>query len=301
MKLNTWARQWLRRTWPGRPGRAPQDRRAAIIIVNFNTGELLSHLLFSIFRVLDRRQLARVVVVDNASTDLSRPLLEALRAAGLVDVLFNATQRYHGPALNQAMDHLATEPDVDYVWVLDSDTVVLRADALHDAVAFLAAHQASLVGQLHAHKAIPEGYAHVSSLLLDPVKVWRRGLAPFEEAGTPAKALQISLRRRGLVVRDFPFRSHNYILHLGRGTLAQIKEAQNQDNRYFKWASEHSQPHYHGNAEGARIHEEFLNVFRAEVPQLSPAALVAACQRRGAVQLNLPPPAEHPTTENLNA
>ncbi len=301
MQLKTWGRQWLRHNWPARPAHAPRSHRAAVVVVNFNTAELLSHLLFSLFRILDREQLARVVVVDNASTDLSKPLLVALRDAGLVDVLLNEHQQYHGPGLNQGMDHLAairqsgaaSATDFDYVWILDSDTVVLRPDALRASVAFLEAQRAALIGQHQPHKGMPEGYAHVSALLVDPVQVWRRGIAPFEEAGTPAEALQISLRRRGGAIRDFPCRSHNYILHLGRGTLAQIKETQDQSNRYYGWAAQHSQTHFHGNPDGAQIHQQFLAAFRAEVPELNPQSLTAACQRAERVRLNLPAPPPH--------
>jgi len=302
MKLKTWGRQWLRRNWPSRSDQTPRSNRAAIAIVNFNTGDLLSHLLFSIFRVLDRQQLARVVVVDNASTDFSKTFLDHLRKAGLIDVLFNDTQRYHGPALNQAMTYLAglrrqglTPSQIfDYVWILDSDTVVLRPDVLKDAVACTEQHRAGLIGEHQPHKALPEGYAHVSSILVDPEKVWRRSIAPFEESGAPAKELQISLRKQGIVVHDFPFRRHNYILHLGRGTLARIKESRNEKNRYHQWASEHFHPHFHGNHDGAQIHRQFLEVFYTEVPTFSGEALTAACQRTKPLRLTLPAPAIAP-------
>src|SRR5487761_1122984 len=98
--------RWLRRDWPRRPPTArvhcPTALNVAIVTVNYNTAEHLAHLVFSLFRVLGRDQFQRVVVVDNGSTDGSVELLGALADAGLIEVIFNRRQRYHGPALNQA-------------------------------------------------------------------------------------------------------------------------------------------------------------------------------------------------------
>lgn len=287
MKLRTLPMMLFRRNWPSWPGQAAPGDRVAIAIVNFNTAGLLAHLLFSVFRVLPREQVARVLVVDNASTDLSPALLRCMRAAGLIDVLFNRAQRYHGPALNQAMQHLAAERrnampgarPYDYVWILDSDTIVLRADAIGHALAALRENQAGAVGQLQPCRGLPEGYAHISSLLLDPQKVWRRSVVPFENSGTPAKAFQLSLKRRRIPVSHFPFRSANYVLHVSRGTLRQIKETEDRTNRYYDWAVGHFEPGYHGYPHGPVLHENFLRVFGDAVPKLTPEALSSACQR----------------------
>lgn len=295
MKLATWARQWFRREWPDRNGVKPPSGKTAIAIVNFNTAKLVSHLLFSIFRVLDRNQIARVMVVDNASTDESGPLLRSLHEAGLIDVLFNRRQRYHGPALNQAMERLADEcrkappdaPPFEQVWILDSDTIVLRPDAIEHAVEALRKRGAGIAGELQPCKGLPEGYAHISSLLLDPQKVWRRGIAPFENSGVPAKAFHRSLRQRGMPVCDFPFRSADYVLHLGRGTLRQIRETGDKANQYYDWASHHFETLYHGNPRGPLIHRNFLRAFDAEIPDLTPEALISACQRVGRVSASV--------------
>jgi glycosyltransferase involved in cell wall biosynthesis len=295
MKLQTWARQWLRRDWPDRNAPRPQSAKVAIVVVNYNTGKLLSQLLFSIFRVLDRRQIGRVVLVDNASTDDSGPILRSLRDAGLVDVLFNPVQRYHGPALNQAMDHLATEhkrappaaPPFGYVWILDSDTVVIRPEAIEHPVEALMKSGAGIAGESQPCRGLPEGYAHISSLLLDPRKVWRRGIVPFENRGAPARAFQRSLRSRGVPICDFPYRSSDYVLHLGRGTLRQIKESGDNANRYYGWGSNHCESHYHGNPRGPAMHQNFLRVFNAEVPDLTPEALTSACQREERVSASV--------------
>src|SRR4051794_14539127 len=71
---------WPRRTRPW--GSAPS---VSVVTVNYNTRTLIARLLFTLTRVLPAEALARIVVVDNGSTDGSRELLDALDAAGVVD------------------------------------------------------------------------------------------------------------------------------------------------------------------------------------------------------------------------
>lgn len=306
IRLKAAPAKWLRAEWPRqRPPTADQasharqarkpDLRIAIVAVNYNTAEHLAHMLFSLYRILGRDQFCRVVVVDNASTDSSVGLLSALRDAGLVDVIFNRRQRYHGPALNQAMNHLARlarqaiaagEKPIDYVWVLDSDTVVLRRDAVSDALSAAVATRAGLLGQVQ-YQEMPEGYAHVSSVLIDPAQVWRRRIATFYESGTPAEGLHTSLRRAGVPIVNFPYRSANYVLHLGSRTLRSIRQQADAVNRYYDWACEGDLFSFHDNPQGQPIYDRFLEAFRTEVPVLEPARLVAACSAGPRIDLGL--------------
>jgi hypothetical protein len=300
MNLKDWKAQWLRREWQGVDSSAETTQRAGVAIVNFNTRELFAHLLFSLHRVLDPSSLGPIVVVDNASSDGSVPLLQSLEKAGLIHLITNGKQRYHGPALNQAMGRLRVlsgntrrrHAMFRYVWVLDSDTLVLRSDCLRDAIGFLKQERAALIGEHQPDPIIPEGYAHVSSLLMDPSIVWRRAYKPFEEHGDPAQSLQISLRAAGIRIGEFPFKKQNYILHIGRATLAKVKEAMATDNRYYSWAAEHFQPHYSGNSNGAAIREEFLRIFNEEVPTLTAETLIDACLRPERIELPLAHPVE---------
>src|SRR3954453_3888770 len=94
----------VRRTpWPPSAGSSPAGNRVAIVVVNYQTPALVSHLLFSLYRILGADQFACLVVVDNASTDGSREMLGVLHDAGLVQLTANGRQRYHGPGLNQAL------------------------------------------------------------------------------------------------------------------------------------------------------------------------------------------------------
>ena len=258
-------------------------------MVNFNTKEHLSHLLYSIFANIGQDDIARMVVVDNASTDGSRDLLAQLHAAGLIDVILNDRQRYHGPGINQGIRYLermtatATRPDqrVDYIWILDSDTVILRKDVLSHAMRSLQRADAGVAGEFeYRTPSLPQGYAHVCCLLIDPAKVWRRSIQPFWESGTPAEALQLSARRRGITHVDVGFMRDGYVLHLGARTLGVIRESRLHRNRYSAWAGRlpGGLGHFHGNPRGPELHREFVIEYATAVADGSAQALIAACR-----------------------
>src|SRR5438045_7088895 len=97
-----------RTAWPLDSGATRRDRpRVGIVVANFNTRRLIAQLVFSLYRLLGRGEFAQIVVVDNASTDGSRELLNALHKEGLVHLIRNRNQRYHGPALTQGISWLA--------------------------------------------------------------------------------------------------------------------------------------------------------------------------------------------------
>lgn len=271
------------------------ENSVAIVFVSYNTINLTAQLLFSIFRVLGTEQISRIVAVDNNSTDGSREMLAYFADHGLLDLICNSKQNYHGPAINQAISHLTRmqrrgkSKSTHYIWVLDSDVILLRSDVINDSVRFLRERNAAAAGQFQ-FDALPEGYAHISSLLIDPRKAWARHIAPFDNTGAPAANFQQSLRDHGLEIADFPYRSDNYLLHLTRGTLKSIKDQDDRENQYYQWAQSHSVHHFHGNSQGQEIHEGFHKIFAAEVPSLTPEALVQACKKPGRIKIPVPSP-----------
>src|SRR5919201_1921235 len=144
-----------RTSWPITSNTAgAESTRVGIVVATFNTRRLIAQLVFSLYRLLGRSEFAEVVVVDNASTDGSLELLGALHDAELIHLIRNRSQRYHGPALTQGISWLArrqravaAHERLDYVWVLDSDVIVLRRETVRDALASLERAAAVAVGQ----------------------------------------------------------------------------------------------------------------------------------------------------------
>ena len=268
--------------WPNqsRPATPPTT---AILVVNYNTRQLVSHLIWSIFNVLGHDGFGEIVVIDNASTDGSLLLLRALADANLISLVENSENFYHGPAINQGFDWLAeraiheslTSPSA--VWILDSDCVIVRNDALVDATQLMSTARAALVGQPVKDKWSDGSTFGLHSLLVDPAQVWRREVQPFEEHGQPSEALQQSCISANLKMVSFNFTKDDYVIHIGRGTLASVANRGDSGNTYFDWAIDgHSEPHFAEEANAAANYERFVNEFESAVPALSPEELVNA-------------------------
>jgi glycosyltransferase involved in cell wall biosynthesis len=266
--------------WPARS--APAET-VGVVMVSFNTRMITAQAIYSLVTTVAWPGF-RLVVVDNASTDGSAPLLRALADAGLCEVILNDVQRYHGPALNQAMDHLAsaaTNGDhVGYVWILDSDCIIVRGDALAAAARVMTATGAGLAGQWLHDEWHAGDMMGLHCVLIDPAQVWRDPIAPFEEHGSPSRHLQQSAIAAGIVTAELPFTRDGYVVHLGRSTLRGVAERGDRANRYFDWATTHQEPHFMGETEAPRRYRAFLDRFAADVGELTPGNLVAACLRR---------------------
>src|SRR6266496_3123118 len=132
-------RDTRRTPWPFSSGPTRSHRQPlGIVVANFNTRHLIAQLVFSLYRLLGRSEFAQLVIVDNASTDGSRELLNALHDAGLIHVISNRSQRYHGPALTQKISWLArrqraiaAHDRLNYVWALNSDVIILHHNTIH--------------------------------------------------------------------------------------------------------------------------------------------------------------------------
>ncbi len=75
-----------------------QPARVAVVTVNYNTRDLIALLLWSFYRVMERRSAFTVVVVDNGSVDGSARMLADFSAVGLCTVLENDRNLGHGRA-----------------------------------------------------------------------------------------------------------------------------------------------------------------------------------------------------------
>jgi len=265
------ARCDVRRTsWPSGTRSGGERKRVGIVVAHFNTSRLVAHLVFSLYRLLGGSEFAQLVVVDNASTDRSRQLLNALHRARLIHLIRNRCQRYHGPALTQGISWLARRQlDVTASERLDY-LVFERLDA-------------AAVGQKMGSPAYSRLLRHNRemldpfSLMLDPARIWRPPIPPFLEDGAPATALQVAADEGGLRLVEFPFVENGYVLHLGRGTLREVANAGDTTNRYYGWAVDHREYHFAGQGNGAQLLRAFADLFDTEVGRLSPERLVQVC------------------------
>jgi glycosyltransferase involved in cell wall biosynthesis len=294
-----WARgreATARTTWPTAD---PASPATSAVVVSFNTRELVAALLLTLHRVLPTGALERVVVVDNGSTDGSAELLQALDDDGLVQLVRSSGPPYHGPGLNRGVSALAAarasgELAGDRVWVLDSDVIVLRQDALEAPGRVMTGTGAALVGQLR-HGG--DGYTLISSHLLDARQVWRRGVAPFWDHGDPGVGLQASLDRRGALRADFPYYRDGYVLHRGRATIRSVAERGLTDNKWYAAGLARGEPHFHGHPDGEAVWSAVTQRLLEEAPGLEPAALAAALRRPDRLDpLTLPRPTTTTTT-----
>jgi N-acetylglucosaminyl-diphospho-decaprenol L-rhamnosyltransferase len=111
-----------------------------VVIVNWNTGDYLRGCLAALARSrLDGVELARVTVVDNASTDGSADALDA--GALPLEVVRNRHNAGFGAACNQG----AAGSAADYLLFLNPDTRV-GEDALATAIRFMDGREAAGVG-----------------------------------------------------------------------------------------------------------------------------------------------------------
>jgi glycosyltransferase involved in cell wall biosynthesis len=289
-----------RTTWPRTPDHIDGSRpRLGIVVVNFNTARLISQLLFSLYRVLGRSEFTIVVVVDNGSTDGSREILESLAAAQLIQLVANADQQYHGPGLNQGISWLANRQEsadpvdqIQYVWSLDSDVVVLRRDTARDALGAFEGTGAAAVGQIQDNpvtkRAMRNNPSMLSpfSLILDPVQIWQPAIPPFLEDGAPGTGMQVAADADGLRLVSFPFVEHGYLIHLGRGTLRAVAESRDTTNRYYEWAAGHHDPYYMGQAGAPSMYQRFCELFGKEVGDLTAERVTAACSASDLLSLD---------------
>jgi len=260
--------------WPDCPVTPGQ---VAVVTVSYNTRELTALLLWSLRRILEWESL-EILVVDNGSKDGSAELLARIDAVGGCRLIPNASNTMHGPALTQAMSFLASGISglPRWVWVLDSDVVISRPDALQKAVERAEQTDAAIVGESWWDPWHKADRLLAYSLLMDPVRVWREGIEPFADGGDPALDLLQSAKAQGETLAEFPFVKDRYVIHRGRSSLSAVWGSGDTAHPSYDWASDHHEPHF-GLVEGAAaMHDELMRAFRAEVGPLDDRKAVEA-------------------------
>jgi glycosyltransferase involved in cell wall biosynthesis len=271
--------------WPKLTEYQNNPGQVTAITVSYNTLELTALLLYSLWQVLDWPAFDGVVIIDNGSTDGSRELLIELDRAGLCTLLANSDNVMHGPALNQAITYLAArtrdrKTGPEWIWVLDSDCVVVRPETLTEALAAVLPCQTAIVGEDQWDPWHATYRFGTHCLLLNPAIVWRDPVEMFTPGGDPSFELLRSAQQTGLRSDEFPFLAEMYIIHRGRGTLAAVRSRDEQTNPLYKWAADHHEPHFNHIPGAAGRYQDLYTEFRTYVPNLTADEIVAACSRR---------------------
>jgi len=261
------------------------------VTVSYNTRELTAFLLWSLRTIVSWPGL-EIVVVDNGSRDGSAQLLTEAERGGVCTVLANPGNCHHGPGLNQAISHLAARPESrpEWIWILDSDVVAVRPDALSAAITMARERSAALVGEPQRDQWHPDGRFGMYSLLMDPAVAWRpmpgvvggenrEEAGPFADGGDPSLGLLARAAGLGIPVASFPFAAAGHVIHRGRGSLAAVHAAEDRSHPFYEWAKDHHAPHFAGIAGADQRYHALLREFRQETGPLTGITLAAACHR----------------------
>ena len=264
-------------------GSVRQPSTIAAVTVNYNTVDITRQMLYSIFASGAITMIDELVVVDNGSTDGSREYLDAMAARGLITLLKNRWPPYHGPGLNRAMSHLARQADacaIEYVWILDTDVIVLQGDTLQAAIEVARETKAAIVGQYR------DGASHsLFAQLVDPKQIWRRSVPPFQESGSPSGRLQDYVLATGGTAATFGFAWRGDVLHLNSATSQQLLRLGKGRNPYAKWIEglkgREGEPEYDFESVpgAADSYFRFLETYRANAEALSPDVFADLLER----------------------
>ena len=154
---------------------------------------------------------ARLIVVDNASTDGTQEWLRLLAQRGDIQLITNTSNTGHGPALEQAR-RATTSP---YIVTLDSDAFPLSGDWLQRLCERLTG-PVKLAGIRH-HR----DYIHPSCLAVERATLDQFRLSFLDEKGRPsqfdvAERISHEVRRRGFQISGL-----EQITSLRRGSISE--------------------------------------------------------------------------------
>ena len=264
--------------WSAGPGASCGS--AAALTVSYNTRELTAFLLWSLRTIVSWPEL-EILVVDNGSRDGSAQLLAEAERGGACTLLANHDNRHHGPGLNQGISYLAARPGPrpEWIWILDSDVVAARPDALSAAATVAREHSAALVGEPQHDQWHPDGRFGMYSLLMNPTVAWQEQAGPFADGGDPSLGLLVSAARRGIPMAPFPFTAAGHVIHRGRGSLAAVYATGDRSHPFYEWAAGHHEPHFAGVPGADQRYGALQQEFRKQTGPLTGATLAAACRR----------------------
>jgi len=198
---------------------AARPAETSAVIINFRTADETSRAISSLRAFYPSLPL---LLIDNGSNDQSTEALRAFcdKSPGTTELLINDHNRYHGPAMHQALRHLSSR----LVFLMDSDCVIQRGGFLElMAAQFDGTDKAYAVGKrVYMNKrgydtASPDkAFLYVRPFFMLLKREVYLALPPFAHHGTPCLANMREANRRGFSLIDFPV--EQYVTHGGRGT-----------------------------------------------------------------------------------
>lgn len=191
-----------------------------VITVNFKTPSLLKDCVSS---VLAHYPNIPYILVDNGGCKESRRIVEGYGKLSNITTILNPKNKYHGPALNQAIKLISTP----YFFTLDSDTRILKGgflekmkeefkkDSLLFAIGWL--RYVGPQGIASPNQSLKRGmkYIHPYASMLDREK-FRALPARYLPSGAPATKLMHSALKAGYHLEPFPI--DKYVWHKIAGT-----------------------------------------------------------------------------------
>ena len=191
------------------------------VIINFQTPDLTHRALTSFRRFYPSTPL---LIIDNGSADQSPDLLPRLDPLGPTELLLNAANLHHGPAMDQALRRITTE----FVLFLDSDCEVIgggfvermSAALLHDARNYAAGKRIVMNARGFDVGTSAGAHPYIRPICMMVRRELYLQLPPFEKHGAPCLANMIAATDRGLQLVHIPI--EEYVRHDGRGTAARF-------------------------------------------------------------------------------
>ena len=193
------------------------------VIINYQTPDLTRSAVQS-FRAF--YPMLPLLLIDNGSKDSSAAVLQECKAGfpQATEVILNQVNRFHGPAMHQALMHIQTR----YVLFLDSDCEV-RVNGIIERMVETANNneRGYAVGKkTHMNKRgfdvseRPESIPYIRPICMLLRREFYRTLPPFQHHGAPCLKNMRAAVDQGYLLSDFPI--FDYITHKGRGTASRF-------------------------------------------------------------------------------
>lgn len=208
------------------------------IIVNYKTPNLLRDCVES-FRVHYAN--APLLLIDNGSMDESRAYIRQTATSAHTQCLLNPQNLFHGPAMNQGIRNCNTP----YVFMLDSDCLILKTGFLEQMQNILEQHKAYAAGRLQYKNRFGYDVQSTASGVtpyVDPYAVLLKKsdylmLPPFAHHGAPCLQNMKKAQQQEVQLVDFPI--HQFVKHLGRGTCGRYGYGLGWSAAIIGWLHQH--------------------------------------------------------------